>query len=82
MEDIMHIQTPFLRNIISMAVGQLIKKKGFERTYVELTDLRVSHVNRDRIKVHLDIDAEIDQGDLMNILYGIGVLGKGKWDET
>lgn len=33
MEDIMHIQTPFLRNIISMAVGQLIKKKGFERTY-------------------------------------------------
>lgn len=82
MEDIMHIQTPFLRNIISMAVGQLIKKKGFERTYVELNDLRVSHVNRDRIKVHLDIDAEIDQGDLMNILYGIGVLGKGKWDET
>lgn len=78
----MHIQTPFLRNIISMAVGQLIKKKGFERTYVELNDLRVSHVNHDRIKVHLDIDAEIDQGDLMNILYGIGVLGKGKWDET
>lgn len=82
MEDIMHIQTPFLRNIISMAVGQIIKKKGFERTYVELNDLRVSHVNHDRIKVHLDIDAEIDQGDLMDILYGIGVLGKGKWDET
>lgn len=78
----MHIQTPFLRNIISMAVGQLIKKKGFERTYVELNDLRMSHVNHDRIKVHLDIDAEIDQGDLMDILYGIGVLGKGKWDET
>lgn len=82
MEDIMHIQTPFLRNIISLAVGQLIKKKGLERTYVELNDLRVSHVNHDRIKVHLDIDAEIDQGDLMDILYGIGVLGKGKWDET
>lgn len=82
MEDIMHIQTPFLRNIISMAVEQLIKKKGFEHTYVELNDLRVSHVNHDRIKVHLDIDAEIDQGDLMDILYGIGVLGKGKWDET
>lgn len=82
MEDIMHIQTPFLRNIISMAIGQFIKKKGFERTYVELNDLRVSHVNHDQIKVHLDIDAEIDQGDLMNILYGIGVLGKGKWDET
>lgn len=30
MEDIMHIQTPFLRNIISMAVGQLIKKKNFK----------------------------------------------------
>lgn len=82
MEDIMHIQTPFMRNIISMAVGQLIKKKGFERTYVELNDLRVSHVNHDRIRVHLDIDAEIDQGDLMDILYGIGVLGKGKWNET
>lgn len=82
MEDIMHIQTPFLRNIISMAVGQLIKKKGLKHTYVNLNDLRVSHVNCDRIKVHLDIDVEVDQGDLMDILYGIGVLGKGKWDET
>lgn len=82
MEDIMHIQTPFLRNIISMAVGQLIKKKGLEHTHVELNDLRVSHGNYDRIKVHLDIDAEIDQGDLMDILDRIGVLGKGKWDET
>lgn len=78
----MHIQTPFLRNIISMAVGQLIKKKGLKHTYVNLNDLRVSHVNCDRIKVHLDIDVEVDQGDLMDILYGIGVLGKGKWDET
>lgn len=82
MEDIMHIQTPFLRNIISMAVGQLIKKKGLEHTYVELNDLRVNHGNYDRIKVHLDIDAEIDQGDLMDILDRIGALGKGKWDET
>ena len=82
MEDIMHIQTPFLRSIISLAVGQHIKKKGLEHTYVELNDLRVSHANYDRIKVHLDIDAEIDQGDLMDILDRIGVLGKGKWDET
>lgn len=74
----MHIQTPFLRNIISMAVGRLIKKKGLERTYVKLNDLRVSHMNDDRIKVHLDIDAEISQGDLIEIMYRAGVLEKGE----
>lgn len=78
MEDIMHIQTPFLRDIISLAVGRLIKKQGLERTYVKLNDLRVSHMNDDRIKVHLDMDVEIGQGDLMDILYGVGVLGRGK----
>ena len=78
----MHIQTTFLRHIISMAVGQTIKKQGLKNTHVNLNDLRVSHKDSDWVKVHLDIDAEIDQGDLMDILYGIGVLGKGKLYET
>lgn len=82
MEDIMHIQSLFLRHIISMAIGQLIKKQGLGHTYVELNDLRLSHKDGDSVKVHLDIDAEIDQGDLMDILDRIGALGKGKWDET
>lgn len=78
----MHIQSTFLRHIISMAVGQTIKKQGLKHTYVNLNDLRVSYKDGDWVKVHLDIDAEIDQGDLMDILHGIGVLGRGKWNET
>lgn len=78
----MHIQTPFLRHIISMAVGQTIKKQGLEHTYVNLNDLRVSHKDSDWVKVHLDIDAEIHQSDLLEIMYRAGVLGKGKENET
>lgn len=78
----MHIQSTFMRHIISMAVGKTIKKQGLKHTYVNLNDLRVSHKDDDWVKVHLDIDAEIDQGDLMDILHGIGVLGRGKWNET
>lgn len=78
----MHIQSTFLRHIISMAVGQTIKKQGFKHTYITLNDLRVSHKDNDWVKVHLDIDAEIHQSDLMEILYRAGVLGKGKENET
>lgn len=82
MEDIMHIQSLFLRHIISMAIGQLIKKQGLGHTYVKLNDLRLSHKDGDWVKVHLDIDAEIHQSDLIEILYRAGVLGKGKENET
>ena len=77
----MHIQSGFLRRLVSVAVGKAIQKQGLDAA-VQLNDLRVSHGNYDRIKVHLDIDAEIDQGDLIDILDRIGALGKGKWDET
>nr|DAG43874.1 MAG TPA: hypothetical protein [Caudoviricetes sp.] len=82
MEDIMHIRSTFLRHIISMAVGQAIKKQGLKYTYVNLNDLRVSHKDNDLVKVHLDIDAEIHQSDLIKILYRAGVLGKEKENET
>ena len=82
MEDIMHIQSTFMRHIISMAVGKTIKKQGLKHTYVNLNDLRVSHKDDDWVKVHLDIDAEIHQSDLIEILYRAGVLGKGKENET
>lgn len=78
----MRIQSMFLRRIISMAVGQAIKKQGLKHTYVNLNDLRVSHKDNDWVKVHLDIDAEIQQSDLIEILYRAGVLGKEKENET
>ena len=74
MEDIMHIQSTFLRHIISMAVGQAIKKQGLKHTYVNLNDLRVSHKDNDLVKVHLDIDAEIHQSDLIDILKKAGIV--------
>lgn len=74
MEDIMHIQSTFLRHIISMAVGQAIKKQGLKHTYVNLNDLRVSHKDNDLVKVHLDIDAEIHQSDLIDILKKAGII--------
>ena len=78
----MHIQSGFLRRLVSAAVGKAIQKQGLDAA-VQLNDLRVNYADKSRtVRVHLDIDAEIDQGDLMDILYGIGVLGKGKWDET
>ena len=73
MEDIMHIQSGFLRRLISAAVGKAIKKQGIDAA-VQLSDLRVNYTDKTKkVGVHLDIDAEMTQEALIDILSKAGV---------
>lgn len=74
MEDIMHIQSGFLRRLVSAAVGKAIRKQGIDAA-VQLNDLRVNYTDKTKkVGVHLDIDAEMTQEALIDILSKAGVL--------
>lgn len=74
MEDIIHIQSGFLRRLVSAAVGKAIKKQGIDAA-VQLNDLRVNYTDKTKtVRVHLDIDAEMTQEALTDILHKAGML--------
>ena len=70
----MHIQSGFLRRLISAAVGKAIKKQGIDAA-VQLNDLRMDCTDKTKkVRVHLDIDAEMTQEALIDILIKAGVV--------
>lgn len=70
----MHIQSGFLRRLVSAAVGKAIKKQGIDAA-VQLNDLRINYTDKTKkVGVHLDIDAEMTQEALIDILSKAGVL--------
>jgi hypothetical protein len=74
MEDIMHIQSGFLRRLVSAAVGKAIRKQGIDAA-VQLNDLRMDCTDKTKkVRVHLDIDAEMTQEALIDILIKAGVV--------
>ena len=69
----MHIQSGFLRRLVSAAVGKAIRKQGIDAA-VQLNDLRVNYTDKTKkVGVHLDIDAEMTQEALIDILSKAGV---------
>ena len=74
MEDIMHIQSRFLRRLVSAAIGKAIRKQGIDAA-VQLNDLRMDCTDKTKkVRVHLDIDAEMTQEALIDILIKAGVV--------
>ena len=70
----MHIQSGFLRRLVSAAGGKAIRKQGIDAA-VQLNDLRMNYTDKNRkVRVHLDIDAEMTQEALIDILSKAGVL--------
>ena len=75
MEDIMHIQSAFLRGLISDAVRNAIRKRGYDGVNVDLNDISAGYSeNEKKVHVHLDIDAEMSKKDLVDILRSIDIL--------
>ena len=75
MEDIMHIQSAFLRNVISQAAVKAIRKQGYKSVDVELNDIFAKYSeDHKKIRVHLDIDTVVSREDLMELLKQAGVL--------
>ena len=70
----MHIQSGFLRRLVSAAVGKAIRKQGIDAA-VQLNDLRMDCTDKtEKVRVHLDIDAEMTQEALIDILIKAGVV--------
>ena len=75
MEDIMHIQSAFLRGVIARAVCKAARKQGYKSADVELNDIFAKYSeDHKKIRVHLDIDAMVSKEDLMALLKQAGVL--------
>ena len=74
MEDIMHIQSLFLRRVVSAAIGKAIQKAGCKAN-VLLNDMRVTHADKNKnVRVYSDIDAEISEAELVNLLEKAGIV--------
>lgn len=75
MEDIMRIQSAFLRNAISQAAVKAIRKQGYKSADLDLNDIFVGYSENEKyVRVHLDIDAVLSKEDLMAILKQTGIL--------
>lgn len=75
MEDIMHIQSAFLRIAISQAINKAAQKQGYTSTEVKLNDIFAGYSeNEKKVHVHLDIDAEMSKTDLIALLKQTGVI--------
>lgn len=75
MEDIMHIQSAFLRNVIAQAAVKAIRKQGYKSADLDLNDIFVGYSENEKyVRVHLDIDAVLSKEDLMAILRQTGIL--------
>ncbi len=74
MEDIMLIRSNFMRRIISQIINKALKKQapGVE---IELKEAQVNLVDKEqKMRVHLELDAEITKSQLNDILKKAGVL--------
>lgn len=74
MEDIMLIQSGFLRSLISRVINKVLKKK-MPGMKVELKTLQANWSEKDqKAKVHLELDAEVTKAQLIDILENAGLL--------
>jgi hypothetical protein len=70
--DEMRIVSKFTRGIISKAIKMLIRKKTGYNVDIRLNEA-ITTISDGKTHLHLDIDAELDKNDLINILKSIGL---------
>lgn len=69
MEDLMLIRSSFMRRIISSAINKAIAKQKYG-IKVNLDDIRAEWSDKEqKVKVHLELDAEMPKADLINKEY-------------
>ena len=74
MEDIMLIRSSFLRRIISQVINKILKKQ-LPGTEVQLGEVQANGSEKEqKLKVHLELDAEMTKPQLMDILKKADVI--------
>lgn len=68
MEDIMLIRSGFMRRIISQVINKMLKKQ-LPGTEVQLGEVQANWNEKEqKMKVHLELDAEVTKAQLVDIL--------------
>ena len=70
--DEMKIVSKFTRGIISKAIKMVIRKKTGYNIDIQLNEA-ITTISDGKIRLHLDVDAELDKDELMSILKSIGL---------
>lgn len=74
MEDLMLIRSSFMRRIISSVINKMIAKQKYG-IKVDVDDIQAKWSDKEqKVRVHLELDAEIPKADLMDILKNAGML--------
>ena len=74
MEDIMLIRSSFLRRIISQVINKMLKKQ-LPGTEVQLGEVQANwSVKEQKLKIHLVVDAEMTNAQLMDLLKKADVI--------
>lgn len=70
--DEMKIVSKFTTNMISKLVKMVLRKKLGYNIDIQLNEIKTT-ITDGKTHVHLDIDAELEKEELMNILKNIGL---------
>lgn len=64
------LSTSFMKNMLAKIIRKVIKKKYGVDVNITINDLKIELINR-RASIHLDVDADMSQNDLMGVLNSI-----------
>lgn len=67
------ISTRFMRNIITKILAKAIYKKTGYRVDIQINRIEAENSNG-KISIHMDVDAEMNSGDLMQALKSADLL--------
>lgn len=70
--DEMKIVSKFTTNMISKLVKMVLRKKLGYNIDIQLNEIKTT-ITDGKTHIHLDIDAELEKEELMNILKNIGL---------
>ncbi len=68
----MKITSTFTRSIVSKLISSIIKKKSGYNIDIRLSDFSTTIIDG-KTHVHIDVDAELEKGELIKILKTIGL---------
>ena len=68
----LNLSTKFMRGIVTKLISKLIFKKYGYKVDIQLNEIGIEVING-KAYIHADVDAEIDNGELMKIVKSIGL---------
>ena len=66
------LSTKLMRGIVSKLVSKLIQKKLGYKIDIQLNGVQVE-MNDDKVHLHLNVDADLDKNDFVEIIKNIGL---------